>query len=110
MSDPTVILRREDPGDRAAIKSVHEAAFETGAEATLVSALRAEGLVIASHVTVEAGHVVGHALYSRMHIDTREGPVPAVALGPVAVLPSRCLLYTSPSPRDLSTSRMPSSA
>ena len=25
-------------------------------------------------------------------------------------LPSRCLLYTSPSPRDLSTSRMPSSA
>ena len=24
--------------------------------------------------------------------------------------PSRCLLYTSPSPRDLSTSRMPSSA
>ena len=28
--------------------------------------------------------------------------------GPVAPLP--CLLYTSPSPRDLSTSRMPSSA
>ena len=26
------------------------------------------------------------------------------------VLPSHCLLYTSPSPRDLSTSRMPSSA
>ena len=25
-------------------------------------------------------------------------------------LPVRCLLYTSPSPRDLSTSRMPSSA
>ena len=26
------------------------------------------------------------------------------------MLPSACLLYTSPSPRDLSTSRMPSSA
>ena len=26
------------------------------------------------------------------------------------VLPTSCLLYTSPSPRDLSTSRMPSSA
>ena len=25
-------------------------------------------------------------------------------------LPNNCLLYTSPSPRDLSTSRMPSSA
>ena len=29
---------------------------------------------------------------------------------PVPALPSGCLLYTSPSPRDLSTSRMPSSA
>ena len=28
----------------------------------------------------------------------------------VASLPKPCLLYTSPSPRDLSTSRMPSSA
>ena len=34
---------------------------------------------------------------------------PAIALL-VAVLYSICLLYTSPSPRDLSTSRMPSSA
>ena len=29
---------------------------------------------------------------------------------PVTSLPEHCLLYTSPSPRDLSTSRMPSSA
>ena len=29
---------------------------------------------------------------------------------PVRELPDGCLLYTSPSPRDLSTSRMPSSA
>ena len=29
---------------------------------------------------------------------------------PVKSLPNHCLLYTSPSPRDLSTSRMPSSA
>ena len=29
---------------------------------------------------------------------------------PVIMLSARCLLYTSPSPRDLSTSRMPSSA
>ena len=28
----------------------------------------------------------------------------------VGLMPSDCLLYTSPSPRDLSTSRMPSSA
>ena len=34
----------------------------------------------------------------------------ATAEGQEAVLKSFCLLYTSPSPRDLSTSRMPSSA
>ena len=28
----------------------------------------------------------------------------------IALMPYSCLLYTSPSPRDLSTSRMPSSA
>ena len=35
-------------------------------------------------------------------------PMPVVA--DPETLPTRCLLYTSPSPRDLSTSRMPSSA
>ena len=44
--------------------------------------------------------------------DTLNGTFPSS--GPTAEcisqLPSTCLLYTSPSPRDLSTSRMPSSA
>ena len=31
-------------------------------------------------------------------------------IGDEAYLPYHCLLYTSPSPQDLSTSRMPSSA
>ena len=34
----------------------------------------------------------------------------SVAVNPEALQNSGCLLYTSPSPRDLSTSRMPSSA
>ena len=34
----------------------------------------------------------------------------AAALGHELTVPTVCLLYTSPSPRDLSTSRMPSSA
>ncbi|MGB5746442.1 MAG: hypothetical protein WBM69_05640 [Desulfobacterales bacterium] len=33
-------IRYEKPGDTAAIRSVHQAAFETGAEADLVDALR----------------------------------------------------------------------
>ena len=44
--------------------------------------------------------------------DTWNGELPvAFAMGPVFMAYiSACLLYTSPSPRDLSTSRMPSSA
>ena len=37
----------------------------------------------------------------------RKGPVTMTAIGGIDMA---CLLYTSPSPRDLSTSRMPSSA
>ena len=43
-----------------------------------------------------------------------EGPIEIALVGDLTdhegELSDRCLLYTSPSPRDLSTSRMPSSA
>ena len=55
----------------------------TGEEATLHSAGRTDTGV--------------HALAMRSHVDIEKPFEP-------------CLLYTSPSPRDLSTSRMPSSA
>ena len=46
-----------------------------------------------------------------LRIEITEGVIEPV---PIAVAPfiaeNACLLYTSPSPRDLSTSRMPSSA
>ena len=38
------------------------------------------------------------------------GPISGAHYNPAATLAWCCLLYTSPSPRDLSTSRMPSSA
>ena len=42
---------------------------------------------------------------------TIKGPIPLpTRIERYTVLRSPCLLYTSPSPRDLSTSRMPSSA
>ena len=41
---------------------------------------------------------------------TQSAPAPAAAPKAMEVQSVTCLLYTSPSPRDLSTSRMPSSA
>ena len=47
-------------------------------------------------------------------VETLSGKGPFTVFAPTneafAALPKGCLLYTSPSPRDLSTSRMPSSA
>ena len=51
---------------------------------------------------------VGHALRFGMHLIPFVGG--AIAEGVSAAASAGCLLYTSPSPRDLSTSRMPSSA
>lgn len=75
--------------DRAAIHSIHAAAFGREDEANLVDSLRSEGAVLLSLVAeAPDGGVAGHVMFSRMWIDTAEGPVGAVALAPVAVLPA----------------------
>ena len=89
MNNTPAIVREEEAGDVEAITNVHRAAFETNAEANLVAELRDEGLFVASHVAIEGDRIVGHALYSRMYVDTDDGPVAAVALGPIAVVPDR---------------------
>jgi len=84
-------LRPERAEDIAGIRAVHVAAFETPAEAGLVEALRASDAWLPglSVVAVEDRTVVAHALLSRIVLATTEGDVPALALGPVAVLPER---------------------
>ena len=49
-------------------------------------------------------------LLSRWMQDAIDGGVTEPNAMNIATVDSNCLLYTSPSPRDLSTSRMPSSA
>jgi putative acetyltransferase len=72
--------------EQQAIRAVNEAAFGEVAEADLVDKLRAHGSVLVSLVAEFEAAIIGHVLFSRMHIDTASGPVPAVALAPVAVL------------------------
>jgi putative acetyltransferase len=82
-------LRPERPDDIAGIRAVLTAAFDTPAEAGLVDALRdSEAWLPSLSVAAAAeGRVVAHALLSRIVLATADGDVPALALGPVAVLP-----------------------
>ena len=84
-----VELRDEMPDDRPAIGEVHRRAFGGDAEASLVDRLRADGLVVASVVAVDAGRVIGHVLFSELPIETARGVVDAAALAPLAVVPER---------------------
>jgi putative acetyltransferase len=83
-----VTIRPETPDDRAAIRHVNQAAFGTTEEADLVDALRVDASVLLSVVAEVDEQIVGHVLFSRMSVETSGGAVSAVALAPVAVLPS----------------------
>ena len=49
------------------------------------------------------------SLWQRLMLDLRKAPMTA-RFGMIVILGYICLLYTSPSPRDRTRSRMPSSA
>ncbi len=83
------MVREENSGDAEAIRSVHDEAFGRPHEAHLVDRLRAAGLVTASVVAIDDGRVVGNAVFSRLSVETARGPIEAVALAPVAVVPKR---------------------
>lgn len=54
----------------------------------MIERLRAEDVVLLSLVAEMDAKIAGHILFSRMWIDTESGPLEAVALAPMAVLPS----------------------
>jgi putative acetyltransferase len=80
-------IRPAAPGDAAAIRTVHRAAFPTLAEADLVDALDRDGDAAVSLAAEQNGGVVGHALLSRMRVTGEGRAWRAVGLGPVGVLP-----------------------
>ena len=85
-----IIIRPETPADIAPIYAVNQQAFDgRKAEPDLVDALRSSehfipGLSLVAEVD---GRVVGHILFSHIHIQIVKGPIPAISLAPVAVLP-----------------------
>jgi putative acetyltransferase len=86
-----MVIRAEHAADCAAIRAVNVRAFGRQNEAHLIALLRASTSFIPelSLVAVDAGWVVGHILFSHIHIRTRDRLVPALALAPMAVLPEQ---------------------
>ncbi len=86
----SIVFRPEAAADEDAIRHVNRLAFGQDAEARLVDALRDGGFVRLSLVAEREGRVVGHILFSDLPIITEAGIVPALALAPMAVLPTTC--------------------
>jgi len=84
-----ITIRPETTEDYDAIREVNALAFGREVEARLVEALRGlpEFIPELSLVAVEGSRVVGHILFSPVVIETKEGPVPALTLAPMAVRP-----------------------
>jgi putative acetyltransferase len=83
-----VTIRLAEERDRLAIHTVEERAFERPDEAGLVERLVCDGDTVLELVAERGDAVVGHVLFSRLHIECGSGAFSAVALAPVAVDPA----------------------
>lgn len=82
------LIRHETPADILAIRAVNEAAFETGAEAALVDALRENGKFTLSLVAVVEGEIAGHILFTDIEMEPGGAEPRILGLAPMAVLPA----------------------
>lgn len=79
-------IRPEREADRAQVRAVNTAAFETSLEATLVESLNAQDLQLVSLVAEIEGVVVGHIMFSPVSL-TDYPQLKLMGLGPIAVTP-----------------------
>lgn len=82
------LIRHETPADILAIRAVNQAAFETGAEAALVDALRENGKFTLSLVAVVEGEIAGHILFTDIEMEPGGAEARILGLAPMAVLPA----------------------
>lgn len=83
-------IRPAVAADYPAVYAANQQAFDgREAEPRLVEAIRKTENFIPEleWVAEENGRIVGHILFSRIHIETESGQIPAIALAPMAVLP-----------------------
>ncbi len=82
-----VVIREEREGDREAVYAVEAAAFARTDEAELVEKLKQADIALISLVAEAEGQIVGHIVFSPVTVVEENGRSPAIALGPLAVLP-----------------------
>ncbi len=85
----TISIREEAPADHAAIKRIHNAAFEQKLEADLVDALRADGDLTVSLLAEDHDCVVGHIAFSPVTIEHNPLSRKVAGLGPLGVVPGK---------------------
>jgi len=83
-----VSIRPETPKDADSIRYVNEQAFGQISEAAIVDKLRNRNALTASLVATKENEVVGHIAFSPVTIESEYSSFGAVALAPMAVLPS----------------------
>ncbi len=86
-----IVIRPETPADLPAVREVIDLAFPDEDVAGLAEALRgsAEYIPELALVAVCDGVVIGHIMFTISHIDDGDESIPALTLGPLAVLPAR---------------------
>lgn len=83
-----MLIRTEEPKDRAAVHAVNVSAFETPAEADLVDVLRKEAHPIVSLVAEQDGAIVGHIMFSPVTL-SGHADLKIMGLAPMAVAPEQ---------------------
>ena len=86
MLSAKITIRAEQSSDAAAIRRVILEAFNGPTEADLVDRLRANGKFELSFVTEMDRQVVGHILFTRVHIEMADPGPRTLGLAPLAVL------------------------
>ena len=81
-----MLIRVEEPNDRASVYAVNASAFESSAEADLVDALREQAWPIVSLVAEKNRNVVGHIMFSPVSLSGHPD-LKAMGLAPMAVAP-----------------------
>lgn len=75
------------PAHDDAIAAVTRASFQGSDEVELIHRLRDAGLVVLSLVALKEDDIVGHILFSRLHVSVDSREIHAVSLAPMSVSP-----------------------